>query len=85
MTDSINFINLCIYLSNVSYFYFLIFYIILNNDLFSISNYENDYIKLIDEMEDIADYENDEKWQDYFCFIENKINESDRNDNNPLN
>ena len=34
-------------------------------------------VHLIGEMEEDADYENDEKWGDYFSFIDDKISNSD--------
>ena len=42
----------------------------------SLSKDENAISQLIDEMDDDADYENDEKWGDYFSFIDDKLNNS---------
>lgn len=42
----------------------------------SLSKDENAISQLIDEMDDDADYENDEKWKDYFSFIDDELSNS---------
>ena len=60
MEKNIN--NTSIYndLANPYYLFLFIFQIGISNTIISHSNEENEFSKLIDEMEDDADYENDE-------------------------
>ena len=82
MEKNIN--NTSIYndLANPYYLFLFIFQIAISETIIYHSNEENEFSKLIDEMGDYADYENDEKWGDYFRFIDDKISNSDSIPNN---
>lgn len=77
MEKNIN--NASIYndLANPYFLFLFIFQIDISNTIISFSKDENEFSTLIGEMEEDADYENDEKWGDYFSFIDDKISNSD--------
>ena len=76
MEKNINNTNIYNDLINPYYLFLFLFQIDISNTTISLSKDENAISQLIDEMDDDADYENDEKWGDYFSFIDDKLNNS---------
>ena len=74
--NNINNTNIYNNLINPYYLFLFLFQIDISNTTISLSKDENAISQLIDEMDDDADYENDEKWGDYFSFIDDKLNNS---------
>ena len=76
MEKNINNTNIYNDLINPYYLFLFLFQIDISNTTISLSKDENAISQLIDEMDDDADYENDEKWGDYFSFIDDKLSNS---------
>lgn len=77
MEKNINNVSIYNDLANPYFLFLFIFQIDISNTIISFSKDENEFSTLIGEMEEDADYENDEKWGDYFSFIDDKISNSD--------
>ena len=74
--NNINNTNIYNNLINPYYLFLFLFQIDISNTTISLSKDENAISQLIDEMDDDADYENDEKWKDYFSFIDDELSNS---------